>query len=236
MISPNEFTNWQSLKSFEDKYNQFVRERREPPRDVWATDSSHAFREGFAAIRCARNIGARSLRINPEDAKEPDIDIKLRSGGVISFQETIADLEGRQMAKEHRDWAAAGRAPRPDPVKDWWARRQEVGPAITRAIDLKSAKKYPPQTRLLIYLNLGTYETWRDEIEADIVRFSAPGLQWFASVWVLWEGRLYRAAPNPFLGTPGTFRPNPTIRLGRWRDHSSMKKVLAEEFGRLGLR
>ena len=216
---------WQSLKSFEDKYNQFVSERREPPNDVWATDSSHAFREGFAAIRCARNIGARSLRINPKDANAPDIDIKLRSGGVISFQETLADFKGRRMAQEHREWRAAGYPMRSGPAEAWMARRQEVGPAITRAIDLKASRGYPPQTRLLLNLNLGTYGEWREEIEADIVRFCARGLQWFASIWVLWEGRLYRAAPNPFLGSPGMFRPRSSVQLGNWRNHTPIRML-----------
>jgi hypothetical protein len=229
MTSPKEFTNWQSLKSFEDKYNQFVREQPKlRPNDVWAPENSHTYREGISAIRVAHNIGARSLRINPKDKKAPDIEIRLRNGGVISFQETLADIEGREIAVENRKWAEAGYPMRHDPQEDWWARRQEVGPAITRAIDLKSAKKYPPQTRLLIYLNLGTYGTWRDEIEADIIRFSAPGLQWFASVWVLWEGRLYRAAPNPFLGSPGTFRPKSFVQLGRWRDNTSIRTLLDE--------
>jgi hypothetical protein len=180
---------------------------------------------GYAGIRVARNTGARALRLRPEGKLEPDIDIRLRNGRVLSFQKTIADIEGRKMGKEHRDWVRSGGKPRHDPVGNWWTRRQQVGPALTRAIGRKAAEGYPPETRLLIYLNLGTYGTWRDEIEADIVRFSAPGLQWFASVWVLWDGRLYRAAPNPFLGSPGMFRPKSSVQLGSWRNHTPIRML-----------
>lgn len=239
MISPAEFTHWQSLKDFEEKYTQFVRERpcglqevagkRQKYIDVWAPQNSHTHNEGFVAIRVARNIGARSLRINPKDHKGPDFDFRLRNGRGISFQETRADFDGREIAREHRGWAAAGGSARPDPVEDWQARRREIGPAISRAIELKASKKYPPQTRLLIYLNLGTYGTWREEIEADIVRFCAPGLRWFSSVWVLWEGRLYRAAPNPFLGEPGMQRPRSFVQLGAWRHTPSIRCLFEDE-------
>ena len=157
MISPAEFTHWQSLKSFEAKYRQFVKERPCGQRgDIWSHGNSHALREGFVAMCVAQNIGARSLRISPKDERAPDFDIRLRNGRVISFQETRADFEGREIAKEHRSWAAAGYSARPDPVEDWQARRREIGPAISRAIELKASKKYPPQIRLLLYLNLGT--------------------------------------------------------------------------------
>jgi hypothetical protein len=233
MISPEDLMRWQSLKAFEAKWNQFVQERPiGRPGDVWASHNSHAFREGFVAIRVARIIGARSIRINPRDSKAPDIDIQLRNGGAFSFQESLADCKDRHMVREHRKWVADGNKVMPDPASEWLARRREIGPAISRAIELKASKNYPPTTNLLLYLNLGTYGTWRDEIEADILRFSEPGPNWFRSVWILWEGRLYRAAPNPFLGSPGTFRPKSFVKLGDWRlSPPSIKWLFEDEVG-----
>lgn len=75
--------------------------------------------------------------------------------------------------------------------------------ALETAVKKKVSKNYDPASRrrvgLVIYLNLGTYGEWRDDIEVQIFKKTRPASSVFQDVWVLWDSRLYRTWPEPLI-------------------------------------
>jgi hypothetical protein len=225
------FQQWQSAKAFEANWRDATANRNSA--ELFGAKLSW-FRDVYCAKKCASLMGVRRLRLSPQDEKSADFEVQLRNGEVLPFQTTVADSEGRKIGLEYQDWRDEGYPPSHDSGEDWWRRRLEIAPALLRAVAKKAPKpsrRYSPDMRLLIYLNLGTYDSWREEIELEIATCAAPAALWFRSVWVLWSGRLYRCAPNSFLGLNSTLpacslRPRSMVCLGSWRERCPLGSLL----------
>jgi hypothetical protein len=184
-------------------------------------------RDAWLASKFATATNADSVRVVPESP--PDFEIEFRSGRVLPFEATIADLPGRQMAKEHIDLARSGSTYRSDPFEKWELRRELV-PSSLESACLRKCKnrKYTSDTSLLVYLNLGTYGLWRSEIQRELIEHTKIARHCFHAVWVLWSGEVYRCWPNPFLREEH-FRPMPH-QLGWARKRYSDKRMLDSVF------
>jgi hypothetical protein len=226
MSEKSAFQQWQSLKAFEANWQALAATNE--CAELFGAQLSW-FRDAYYAKICASIMGVRHLRLSPKDEKSADFELQLRNGEILPFQATVADSDDRKIGHEYQVWRNEGYPPRADPAEDWWERRLEIAPALLRAVAKKAPKpsrRYSPDMRLLIFLNLGTYDDWREEIELELATCAAPAALWFRSVWVLWSGRLYRCAPNPFLGVNPTLRPRTVVCLGGWRHRTSLSALL----------
>ena len=186
------------------------------PGRVWLRDAHSAAH--FAKKTCARNVGLIA-------AERPDFEVEYRNGIVLRFETTLADRPNRKYREE------CNSAPRirSVPESELFARRNEIPNALWRAAVKKSRKHYEPNVHLLIYLNLGTHDFWRREIESELIEHTRPAREYFRSIWVLWSGRLYRTWPEPFLGHDNAFRPS-SHKLGWALEVYASQKCLDEVF------
>ena len=189
------------------------------------------YRDAWSALAFAEKTATRYLRVSPQVGRGPDFELRLRSGRMLPFQctEAGATVEGKRKGL-YEQWKLNGWTPRPDPFEDWIKRRRSIPGELQAAVNKKVGVDYPPHMNLLIYLNLGTYDTWVDEIEPELVKCTQDAAGKFSSVWVLWGGRLYRCSANPTIGLPGSFRPLPPVRLGTWRSRLEAKRTFAALF------
>ena len=141
------------------------------------------WREAANASAFASLIGARLVRLH--DGERPDFAVN-RDGLWEQFELTEALQPGRRRGDEYK--APDHNSSKFDPYNDWVRRRQAIPEALKASIHRKTSRIYQDGCNLLIYLNLGTYGHWREDIEADIQRECAPALKQFKQVWVLWDG------------------------------------------------
>lgn len=237
-----DFTSFIDRKEFARRYDAAVRQldsrdccieqvnRGSQRVDFWSPQSQW-LRDAYHAERFAALTSARAVRLFEGSA--PDFEVRYNGGLTLAVESTLADLPDRKIAEERRVWADAGRPLQADPVEDWKSRRNAVSSALAASISKKEKKydegAYSIGTILLIYLNLGTYDQWREEIERDIASTAALCNRKFRSIWVLWSGRLYRAWPCLSVGTGDTFRPG-HHRLGQWREILSAKAALRNAY------
>ena len=160
------------------------------PRGQW-------LRDAWLAARFAEAVAAREVRLTPPPLTKPDFEVVLRNGHVVSVEATEADLPGRRRGDEYKKWAAEGYPVRTDPIENWVERRAAIPLALQRAAERKARIAYPSGTSLLIYLNLGTYGSWRGDVECNLATWTKPASRAFRSVWVYWSGRLYSCWPHP---------------------------------------
>jgi hypothetical protein len=186
------------------KLHAQAREALFSPKEFWAPGRAW-LRDAYCAEAFAKKTYASKVGLIAET--RPDFSVQYRNAKVLRFEVTLADRPGRQMAREERQNWDSGDQVRQDPENNWRARRLAIPDALRSASERKARKAYGPETNLLIYLNLGTYDYWRDEIERELILHTEPARNHFNSIWVLWSGRLYRTWPQPFLGSPGAFRP-----------------------------
>ena len=178
------------------------------PHDFWAPKSSW-LRDAIVASWFADKTSAKGVSLL--EADRPDFAVQYRNGMRLEFEATLADLPGRRIADEHRQWDKENVSVQADTECEWRARRNAIPLALQNASDRKAKKAmqglYGSRTNLLIYLNLATYDRWRQEIEPELVEHTQLARPHFNSVWVLWNERLYRTWPEPFIGNAGALRP-----------------------------
>lgn len=149
-------------------------------------------RDAYLASTFSEHVHPRLVRLVDESLSRPDFEVQLRNGRSLLIEATEADLPGRRRHDEYRDAKAKGYPLRHDPGEKWKERRDAIPSAVAAAVQRKIWKVYPPDTSLLIYVNLGTYGLWRDEIEKEIRENASLAQAKFKSVWAIWSGRLYR--------------------------------------------
>lgn len=157
---------------------------------------NHWLRDLWLTCKFARGVSARKARLIPARMQRPDCQVLLRNGSTMTFEATEADRPSRRRHDEYKRRAAEGYPSRADPIEDWQERRFAIPRAVRAASEAKAAKNYPPGTSLLIYVNLGTYGTWRAEAMREIIQNSAPARHAFVSVSVLWSGEIFCCWPR----------------------------------------
>jgi hypothetical protein len=221
----------QSLSSFRQQLAQELDDRISPY-DFWAPGTEW-LKDAICAKWFAEKTAAKKVGLIAAD--QPDFEVQYHTGLRLRFEATHAGMPGRKMALEEKLQWNSGQSLRMDAENNWRARREAVPAALEAASKrkLENALKglYGPGTNLLIYLNLGTFDYWRDEIERELVEHTKLVRPHFNAVWVLWSSRLYRTWPEPFLGSPGAFRPR-RHELGKAVNFCRSKKSLDDVFVR----
>lgn len=225
------FDQIQPVRLFRERLTREL-DARISPYDFWASGMAW-LRDAWCARTFAELTSAKVVGLVTD--QRPDFEVGYRNGLHLRFEVTCADLPGRKIAlEEKRDWDA-GITTRLDPGKNWKVRRQAI-PAALEAASVRKKRKalkglYPPKTNLLIYLNLGTYDNWRDEIEVELVEHTSVVRPYFNSIWVLWSGRLHRVWPEPFIGATDAFRPK-RHALGKALNFYREKREIADIFNK----
>ncbi len=205
-----------------------AREAYFSPQEFWAPGREW-LRDAYCAEAFAKKTSARMVGLIANT--KPDFEVQYRNGRLLRFEATLADRPGRELAREERSAWNSSAMTRPDPEENWRGRRRAIPAALRAASERKSKKHYDRDTNLLIYLNLGTYDYWCDEIERELIEHTAMARSNFNSIWVLWSGRLYRTWPDPFLGNADAFRPN-RHQLGWALNALESKRVLQQVFSK----
>lgn len=150
------------------------------------------FREIWGTYEFCRLAPSEEARLIRDDQINADFSCKL-AGRMLNLQLTEAIEEGRIRGREYQ----LGPKLQHDPFEDWGNRRRQIPDRLRETFAKKARKGYPPDVSLLVYLNIVTYDYWREEIEADIFGVSNETERPFASIWIIWSGRLYRTYLHP---------------------------------------
>ena len=192
------FFRTQSRSSFCQKFEELR----------WKTDAADFIcdsrnqwmRDAFFASKFA--VATHATRVQLLESSSADFRVEWTGRHRLDLQATVADLPERKIGQELRDRKIVGYPDRWDPGSEWQRRRLALPTALRSATMRKVERNYSDAQKigLFIYCNLGTYGSWKCEIEEDLVRNTAAARGIFHSVWALWSGRIYRCWPNPFLG------------------------------------
>ena len=79
-----------------------------------------------------------------------------------------------------------------DPVENWRKRFEAIPMALDQVVTKKLNKDYPPDVRLVIYVNLGCYGAYLNEGLPILRSGTFPAKDKFKVVFVMWEGKLYK--------------------------------------------
>lgn len=152
----------------------------------------------IAADFCTRR-DAVAVRLITE-TERPDVALQFESGGLENYEIAEADRLGRRRGLEYRALEGAGFPTYSFPVEEW-ATADQAYESLHWIADKKSKRAselleggtpYPPDTQLLIYLNLQDFGANSREIEGIMPLAVEPARKWFRSVWVLWKLRAYQ--------------------------------------------
>jgi hypothetical protein len=159
------------------------------PRNTFFRQAGLTFmRDAWIASRVASALSSDMVRLIASD--RPDFEIRIGSH-ILQFEATEADIEGRRRGDEPDD-----PHPRMDPVENWRKRFEAIPSALDRVVAKKIEKDYAPEVNLVIYLNLGCYGAYVEEGLPIIQDRTEAARNKFKSVYVLWEGELYKFWEN----------------------------------------
>jgi hypothetical protein len=124
----------------------------------------------------------------------------LKGGEIEPYELVEADRIDRERGAEYRALAAAG-----NPTYDWpveeWATPEQARTAIMRSAEKKAARAatlakrgtpYPPETKLLFYVNLSDFGANTGQMIEIFPTAVEPARAWFSSIWILWKNRAYQ--------------------------------------------
>lgn len=178
-IELSEWTPTNALRARIDQITQSI------PRTTLFSQGGLAFlRDTWIASRVASALQADTVRLI--SAERPDFEIQT-GGNIQGFEATEADMDGRRRGDEPDNPPL-----QQDPVEAWRNRFEAIPAALDRVVSKKLSKEYPPETNLVIYLNLGCYGAYVQEGLPILRHHTAPAAAKFRRVFVLWEGYLYR--------------------------------------------
>jgi hypothetical protein len=185
-----EFESWLTTAEFSEKYDAIA--GTIDSADFFCSSRIQWLRDAWAAAQYAQLSGAVKVRLISDEW--PDFEVQHSNGELERVEFTEADVPNRKRAEEYRNDKMRGYPVEADPYQDWVARRKKIPDALRAAVEKKARKLYGGAKRvsLLIYLNIGTYGEWHDEIIGEIHTFTAKAHDIFAAVFVLWNGELIR--------------------------------------------
>ncbi|MBR1198979.1 hypothetical protein JQ634_28410 [Bradyrhizobium sp. AUGA SZCCT0240] len=177
-----ELSEWAASEVFRTRIDQIA---RSIPRGTFFRQGGLAFlRDAWIASRVACALQSDMVRL--VTSPRPDFEIQV-DGQTLQFEATEADMEGRRRGDEPDD-----PHPRMDPVENWRRRFEAIPAALDRVVSRKLKKEYPPGVSLAIYVNLGCYGAFIEEGLPILRDHTAAARAKFKSVFVLWEGYLYK--------------------------------------------
>jgi len=177
------FEEWRSPVDFESR-------RREIRR---AVDASFQFNRGEAKwlleawliSKFGRLKNLPKVKLNRSDP--PDAFVQIGDSSTpIEITEILEP--GRLRGLEYRPGAPEVEE---DPVEDWVRRADQIPSALLSGIRKKTAKAYPPNTQLLVYLNIGEWGIRQRETEAAIKSILSNPTAPFSKIYILWNVKLF---------------------------------------------
>ncbi|MEW5421256.1 hypothetical protein [Amorphus sp. 3PC139-8] len=179
-----ELSEWQTPEKMNEKVGEVSGE-------ILFTQAGTAFlREGWIAAELGRLRGADQVRVPLETFP----DFQIRFGNIIEdFEATEVDDPNRRRGDEYK---TPDRGVVDDPYEDWVERANGLSQWLRVVCQKKASKNYYTGTNLAIYLNVGTYGTWRSEIQQSMISSTESVRDKFSSVWVLWEDHAYQVWPD----------------------------------------
>jgi hypothetical protein len=179
-----ELSSWWPTKAFSSRVEE-ISAPEHISRQVYFRQPGLAFlRDAWIASRVAFALSSAQVRLVP--GERPDFEIQT-DGRVVQFEATEADMDGRRRGDEpdDSDW-------RPDPVEEWRKRFEAIPAALNRVVTKKIGKSYPPDTALVIYVNLGCYGAYVEEGIPILHAGTELAKDTFKAVFAIWEGTLYK--------------------------------------------
>lgn len=149
------------------------------------------YRDAWIGVRCAQATGAVRVRLG---ADPPDIELGYPDGREMALEAVEALRAGRRRGdeiREDRAKEAAGESTLRCVPGESWPSSAEVLAALAQCAAAKAQKRYPADTVLAIYLNVGDWDNERVSIEAGMPAALKVATSTFAAVWILWHGRRY---------------------------------------------
>jgi hypothetical protein len=177
-----ELSEWTTPAAFRERIDELS---RSIPRRTFFKQAGLAFlRDAWIASRVAVAMSSESVRLISDD--RPDFEIR-KVGTIDRFEATEADMDDRRRGDEP-DFPGLHQ----DAVEDWRKRFEAIRPALDRVVSKKLKKDYPPDVRLVIYVNLSCYGAYLDEGLPILRSGTSAAKDKFKIVFVMWEGTLYK--------------------------------------------
>jgi hypothetical protein len=178
-------TIWQSPI----KFQEIVETARNEvgPYVIFRTPAWKFWREAWTLGRFALISGASHVKLTADIEQFPDGRVKIGEE-TLDIEVTEAMMPDRRRASEY-----APDAPRMlhDPVEEWDRRLDELPRVLDRAIRKKVERRYGQKPFLLVYLNIGAYEDYRDEETRSIIAAIKGQYEGeFRTLFVLWGNEL----------------------------------------------
>jgi hypothetical protein len=157
-------------------------------------------REAWVAGEFGEKRGATAVRLINVDQERPDFALKLPGGDIELYELVEADRINRERGREYRDLAAAENPTYHYPIEEW-ATPEQAQATILRSARKKAARAkelsnkgtpYPPDTRLLFYVNLDDFSAHAEKIVNVFPDAVEPARAWFPTIWVLWKDCIYQ--------------------------------------------
>lgn len=178
-----ELSEWMVPGAFRSRVDAIIRPL---PRHIFFRQGGLAFlRDAWIAGKVANALSSRLVRLVPH--ARPDFEVQKDREMSEQFEVTEADMDGRRRGDEIDLHALE-----PDPVENWQRRFEAIPAALNRVVAKKVSKDYPPGVSLVIYLNLGCYGAYTAEGLPIISESTSAARAKFRSVFVMWEGVLYK--------------------------------------------
>jgi hypothetical protein len=146
-------------------------------------------RDAYVAAKVANLRGAKAVRLIA--ANNPDFEIRF-ADGTEKYEVVEADISrkrGDEYKTTHTD--DCQRSIKHDPEEEWHKRAADIPSALRSAIDKKVRKVYPPSTNLVVFLNIAEWDVSQSRTVKLLPEITAPALDHFDTVWVLWKEKLY---------------------------------------------
>lgn len=176
-----ELSEWTTSSAFRERIDEIS---HSVPRRTFFRQAGLSFlRDAWIASRVAAALSSESVRLVSDE--RPDFEIKCM-GRIDQFEATEADMDNRRRGDEPDSGLQQ------DPVEDWRKRFEAIASALDRVVSKKLKKDYPPDVRLVIYVNLHCYGAYLDEGLPILRNGTSPAKGKFKAVFVMWEGTLYK--------------------------------------------
>jgi hypothetical protein len=132
----------------------------------------------------------RPHRVRLANQNRPDGFLIWNTGSAVPIEITEVMQPGRIRGSEYR---STNRGWKFDPAENWHQRLDQLPSALSCGIQKKERLHYPPQTILLIYLNISGHGVRQAEMERAI-RAILSNPSKFAAVDVIWQGKLFSSS------------------------------------------
>ncbi len=157
------------------------------PHVIFRTPAWSFWRDAWTLGRFAQLSSAERVQLTSAAEQYPDGRVQIGSE-ILDVEVTEAMMPDRRRANEYAPTAPRMRH---DPVEEWDRRLDELPKALERVIGKKVEKLYGQKPTLLVYLNIGAYDGYREEeTRGHIAAIKGRYATDFRSLHVLWGNEL----------------------------------------------